>query len=274
VDDKQLAALVAKFPTPSVADGKLAEVDKEATDQAVAGLHRGGREAVQRLVRLMTRSDDSRLRHALHALTTFVSGKDVSERRAFAEMLAAELNREQPKDVKAFIVRQLQLVGGREVAPALGQLLTDETLGDYAAQALLAIRDGAAEQFRAALPNAAGKLRLTAVQALGVLRDAGAADLLRKLVSDPDRDTRLAAGWALANIGDPGAAEALLRAADADGFERIRATDSCLLLAERLLAAGRKPEAATVYRRLRDTRTDPSERHVHEAATRGLAAAG
>jgi hypothetical protein len=85
---------------------------------------------------------------------------------------------------------------------------------------------------------------------------------------------RLAAGWGLAQIADAAAVDLLLKAADATGYERTRATNSCLLLAENLLAAGNKADATRIYTRLLSTRTDPSERHVHEAASRALAAAG
>lgn len=271
-----LSALVAKFPAPA-RDGKLAEVDKQATDQATAELHSGGRDAVVGLVGLTTQPPPrgSQARHALHALATHASGlRDAVPRRAFTEALVSTLGGDRPKDVQAFVVRQLQLVGGREAVPALAKLLADETLCDDAALALVAIKEGAAEPLQAALGRATGRTRLAIIQALGVLRDRAAAATLRKLVVDPDRDTRLAAGWALANSGDAGAAELLLKAADADGYERIKLTQACLLLAENLVAAGRKDDAARIYRRLHETRTDASERHVRDAASRGLTTGG
>ncbi len=269
-----LTALVAKFPVPA-RDGKLAEVDKQATDQATAELRRGGRDAVIGLVDLTTQPPPrgSQARHALHALATYVCGlRDEAQRRAFAEALASALGGDRPKEVQAFVVRQLQLAGGREVVPALGKLLADEALCDDAALALSVIKDGAAEPLRAALGLATGRPRLAIIQALGVLRDRAAAQALRKLVVVADRDTRLAAGWALANGGDPEAADLLLKAADADGRERIKMTQACLLLAENLIAAGRKNDAARIYRQLHETRTDAGERHIRDAAALGLAA--
>jgi HEAT repeat protein len=97
-----------------------------------------------------------------------------------------------------------------------------------------------------------------------------AAELLRPLVTDENLDVRLAAGWALAQIGDATSADLLLKAADATGYERTKATHSCLLLAENLLAAGKKAEATRIYTRLLNTRTDPSDSYVREAASRGL----
>ena len=55
------------------------------------------------------------------------------------------------------------------------------------------------------------------------------------------------------------------------GYERIKATSNALLLAERLLAAGKKAEAARIYTHLKETRTDASEKYVREIATEALA---
>ena len=49
---------------------------------------------------------------------------------------------------------------------------------------------------------------------------------------------------------------------------------ACLLLAENLLAAGSRKEAVRIYTHLRDTRTEPAEAYVRDAAARGLANAG
>jgi len=57
-------------------------------------------------------------------------------------------------------------------------------------------------------------------------------------------------------------------------YERIKATSSALLLAERLLAAGKKSDAAKVYKHLKETRSDASEAYVAEIAAEGLAKAG
>ncbi len=270
---EKVTELVARFPTPG-REGKLSEVDRQATDQAVSELLRGGRETVVALVDLLTvpeKGGDSRVRHALHALATRVAGlKDDKQRRVVTEALASTLGSDRPKEVQGFVVRQLQLIGGKEVVEALGKLLLDEALHESAAQALLAIKEGSAEQFRSALPRSAGKQRLTIVGALGVLRDTRSAAELRKLVADKDREIGLVAGWALANSGDAGSTDLLLKAADSAGYERIKATQACLLLAENLLVSGQKKEAVRIYAHLRETRTEPAEAYVREAAIRGL----
>lgn len=278
-----LPDLVARMPKPDEKLRILSNVDKEATDQVLAQMEKGGRETLVALVGHLAdpaahggKITDSQARHALHALATRAAGRGDDARRDYAQALASTLDApDRPAEVKAFLIRQIQLAGTKEVAPALGKCLTDEHLAPPAAQALLAIRDGAAEQFRQALPKSKGKPRVAIIQGLGVLKDPAAAPDLRKLAADEDRDTRLTALWALANTGDAQSADLLTKAADtAQGYERVQANKSLLLLADTLFAAGKKDEAVKIYRHLRDTRTDPAERYLREAAAEKLLGEG
>lgn len=273
-----LAELVSKLPDPD-RRGMLTNISKEAVDNVVVEIHKGGRRSVLGLVKMLVapgKGDDVKPRYALHCLAVYVCKlKDEKKRRGFARTLASQLGGDLSKAVQGYLVRELQVAGGREVVGALGKLLNDEHLCEYAAQALVAIGDGAAAQLRNALPQARGKCRLTVVQNLGVARDAKSVNALMNAVDDEDREVRLAAVWALANIGDARCAKLLLKAADVkSAYERIKATQACLLLAENLLSAGKKSEAVKIYAHLRETRTDPSERYVRDAAKKVLAAGG
>ncbi len=270
---ERLRERVAKFPTPAKSDGKLAEVDKAAIDAAVADLLQDLDGSITGLVELLTaKADDVQTQHALHAIVMRVGGeRNTASARAAARALAATLQADRPKSVQGFVIRQLQLIGGEPQTAAIGKLLLDAELAETAAQALLAIKTGAAEQFRQALPKATGKLRPLMAHGLGTLRDRSAAEALRKLLDDEDRDTRLTAAWALANLPDGEAAKRLLDlAAAARGYERNNLTDSCLRLAENLLAADDKASARRIYAQLHESRTDAAERFVKEAAARGL----
>jgi len=168
----------------------------------------------------------------------------------------------------------LQVTGGAEVTGTLGEWLQDDELWEDAAQALLAI-GGTADRFLKTLPKAKGKQLLTIVQALGVLKVNNAAERIRELVLAEDANLRQVAARALADMADAGAVGPLLKSADnAKGFERNKQTGACLQLAENLLALGRKKEATRIYRQLRDTRKDPAESHIREAAELGLKQAG
>jgi hypothetical protein len=270
-----LAKLINSLPDPDER-GLLSNIDKRAVDDVTTQLHEGGRRRLVGLVNMLVEpgnGDDVKARYALHCLAVHVCKLDnEGVRQAFATTLASQLGGGRPKGVQKYLIEQLQVVGGREVAPALGKMLLDEQLCEPAAQALVAIADGAADQLRNALPKSSGKSRLTIIQNLGVLRDVGSADLFKVALADEDREIRLAAGWALANMGDSSSADLLLRAAAAgEAYEHVKATKACLLLAERLAAEGDKEAAVKIYRRLRDTRTGSEQAYVREVAEEAIA---
>ncbi len=273
----KLKSLVDRMPDPDDR-GALTEIDKDRTEKTVGEISQGGRENVLGLIDMLVepgQGDDVKPHYALHCSAVYVSGlEDDKPRAELSQTLASEIGGDRPKGVQKYLVQELQAAGGPEAVAALGKALSDEELCEPAAQALVAIGDGAAEPLRAALANAQGKCRLTILQSLGVLRDAASVNAFKEALADEDLDFRLAAAWALANIADPGSADLLLQAAEADGWERIQATDACLSLAENLAAAGKRAEAAKIYTQLQNTRTDPSERHVREAAERALASLG
>lgn len=269
-----LTKLIDSLPDPDEG-GLLSNIDKQVVDDVVAQLHEGGRESLVSLIDVLVEpgaGDDVKARYALHCLAVHVCKLDSDRtQRAFAQTLASQLGGDRPKAVQKYIIEQMQVAGGKEVAGALGKMLLDEQLNESAAMALTAIGDGAAEQFRKALPKSSGKMKLAIIQNLGVLGDAGSVEHLKSAIRNEDREIRLAAGWALANIGDTGSVDLLLRAADAEEtYERVKATKACLLLAEKLAAAGIKEPAVKIYEHLRGTRKGSDETYVRDAANEGI----
>jgi HEAT repeat protein len=275
---EKLKALVDQMPDPDRRGMFTENVDKEKIEKAVAAIHQGGRESILGLVEMLGEpgSDENVKPHyALHCVVNHsLVVKDERARKEVSETLAAQLDSDLSTYNRAFLCQLLQWAGRREAAPALGKLLLDEELVEAATAALVAIGDGAAEQFRAALPQAQGRCRLNVVQGLGAVEDTGSIKDLQEALSDSDCEVRLAAGWGLSRMGDASSVDALIKAADVEpGWERIQATKHLLVLAEKLLADGKKSEAEKVYRHLRDTRKDASEQYVREAAEKALSAA-
>ncbi len=295
----KLAGLVARMPKPVEKgqwNGILSDVDDAAVRGAVEEMYAGGRESVVRLVDLLVepevaprgeggdaegepRKTDSQARHALHALVTHACGKGDEARKAVSAALASTLDGRRPKGVQSFVARQLVLCAGPEAAPALGKLLADEALYQDAAMALEKVGGPeAAAQFRAALshPQAIqwpARQRAAAAKGLGAVGGGESLEALRKAAADPESEVRLAALWGLARVADAQSLDLLTKAADGlRGTERARATDACLLLAETLAAAGKKDDAAKVYRHLRDTRTAPEEQYIRRIAESRLQA--
>jgi len=271
-----LAELINRLPDPDE-QGLLSSIDKETVDGVVSEINEGGQKSISGLVDMIVEpggGDDVKPRYALHCLAVQMCKPDEEKsRRVFTETLAMQLGGDKPKAVQTYLIQQLQVAGGKEVVPALGKMLSDEELYEPAAQALVAIGDGAAEQLRNTLSKVKGKMKLTIIQNLGVVRDSESVEALKKALGNNDREIRLAAGWALANIGDAGSADLLLKAADVEGvYERFTAAKACLLLAERLLDADKKDQAEKIYTHLRDTRSGPDEAYIRAAAEKGLAA--
>lgn len=274
---EQLQALVAQMPDPDGQGMYTQNIDKEKIEKAIAAIHAGGRDNVRGLIEMLGApgsDQDVKPHYALHTLAncTLVA-KDESGRRALCEVLAEALAGDATPYVKSFLCQTLQWAGHGEAVAALGKLLTDPELCDPAALALVAIKNGAAEALRTALPNAQGRCRLTVLHSLAALADPNAAEAFQQALADEDREVRIAGGAGLASLGDAGHAAVLLKAADAKtGWERVQATKHCLVLAEKLAAAGKKAEARTIYQHLLDTRQDASEKYIRQAADKALAA--
>ncbi|MBM3883830.1 MAG: hypothetical protein FJ387_29695 [Verrucomicrobia bacterium] len=276
-----LVALIQQLPdadTPGQASKFTGPAPADA-ERLCRALLEGGAESVRGLIRSLREPGhpefrDFRAEYLLHCAVLQVGQPGRQAQRALlAETLVAEAaNAGLSKPVRRLLLRELHMVGDERVVPALGALLADEDLCQDAASTLVAIRTGAAEELTAALGRARGKCRLVLIESLGAVPSTESAGALSGALGDGDPDIRMAAAWALARLGDASAAEPMLRVAGgASGYERIKVTQACLLLAEHSVAAGRKPVAARIYQHLHDTRTDATEGYVRELAAQALA---
>ncbi|NUO79696.1 DUF1080 domain-containing protein [candidate division KSB1 bacterium] len=196
----------------------------------------------------MGTGDDVKARLALSGLALHVSRSGAEkERKQFAEAIIVALQSNAHAEVKTFLLRQLQLTGGKECVAALKSFLVDEKLCEPATQALLAIRAPEAElAFVQALTNSSGANRLTIIKALGELRSKAAVPELLKLARDKDRVVGGASQVALANTGELAAMPLLSEAVQSEGSPQ--AMTNYLLFAQRRAEAGDKQTSATICR--------------------------
>lgn len=255
------------FPLPSNR-GILNEINKDATDKAIAQIIAEPAEAAKALAGKLLDPDnegsDVQARHAIHATAIRIPNIDPNAQVIFSKTLADSLAEERPDRVKGFIIRQLQVCGGKEVIPAIGKFLTVEGLADDAGQALLAI-GGSAEQFRKALPKTKDNTNLRQVNLHGLaeLGDKSSRDAFLKALADKDGECRLLALWGLVQVGDSKTVDAFLKAEQKEkGYARNKAAHLCLQFAEKLA----KKDASKVYKHLQATRKDPSEKHLQDIA--------
>ncbi|MBN2137523.1 MAG: HEAT repeat domain-containing protein [Sedimentisphaerales bacterium] len=275
---EKLLELVGRMPDPDDRGMYCTNIDKEKIEAAIAEIHKGGTENIIGVIDMLVepgRGDDVKAHYALHCIGLYVCKLGEDARSQFGEALVSQLGGNRPKAVQKYLIEELQAFGGREAVEKLGSMLTDEDLCEPAAMALVAIRRGARRQFREALGKVKGRSKLTIIQNLGVLRDRRSVGELTKAAEDDDQDVRIAATWGLANIGDAGSADLLIRIADnSSGWERIQATKACLMLAEKLIAAGQKTDAARTYKHFQETRSDPGEQYIKDLAADALASVG
>ncbi len=264
-----VANLLSKMPAP-----KAAEETRVATELVKLG-PAGIGEICKLLVPPGT-GDDTKARYALSGLAVHVcrSGAE-PERKMYAGAVLAALASASDNEVKAFLIRQLQVAGKAESVDPLGKLLADKRLCEPATQALIAIRTPDVPALLAnALRSAQGGNRVTIINALGALRCKSATAELIQHASSNNANTRRAALHALANIGAPSAAAVLSKAAQATApYDRAQATSFYLLFARRLAGAGQKEQAAKICRDLIKTRSEPNEQHVRCAALGTLVSA-
>ena len=266
----ELRKLVDQFPADIARD-------KEAVEAATAALAKGGRESVLGLISLLGEpGQDAKPHFALHCVVNHaLVVRDEDLRKAACLAIASQLENAALLAVnREYLCQELQWAGRDEACPPLGKAVLDGAVTDAASAALVAIGgERAAGQFRAALPNATGRARLNVINALAALADPKAGDAFKAALGDEDREVRMAAAAGLGRLGSPESVEVLVAAADAaEGWERTQVTKSCLVLAEKLAAAGNRGAARKIYGHLYRTRTDRRELHVRDAAMRGLAA--
>jgi hypothetical protein len=136
-----------------------------------------------------------------------------------------------------------------EAVPALAALLDNEHLSVYARYGLEPIEGPAADDaLRDALARLKGVRLAGVINSIAKRRDAKAVPAITKLTQSPDPEVARAAIAALGAIsGDAAARE--LQAALARAAAPMRATvaDACLICAERLLAAGNRTRALSLY---------------------------
>ena len=260
VSKTMLAAAVAivcaasAFAQPTV-DELLGGMPGE-TGQALAGACQEllglGPDAIKSVCAMLVPTSggaDANPRFLLSGLAKHVSRGDAVEARtlvsgAFIEALDAAGDPE----VKAFLIRQLQVCGDAEAVDALLTYLSDETLVEPATQALLAIRtENAVAALKAAFEGAEGPRAVTLIKALGELRVADMSDKIVPFTTSENRETRLVAYQALAEMGVPQALEPLRHAYEtAAPYEKAKVISYGLTYAKRLAEAGDMETASAI----------------------------
>ncbi len=220
-------------------------------------------------------ADDTKIRYAVNGLARHVSAPGREQDRAtFARAVCDTLRSARNDEVRAFLIRQLQLAGKDESVKALAGFLDAPRLCGPAARALAANgSNAAAGTLAAAVKTAGAAQKIDLVLALGSIRNSDDAKTVTGFLSGGSPELRAAARWALANTEAPAAVAPLMAAAEkANGTARFAAVADCLLLARRLAEKKDDTRAADICKTILAAAKKNTETHIRCAALDTLVA--
>jgi hypothetical protein len=189
-------------------------------------------------------------------------------RAALEKRLLAYLDGSYSSVTRSVVCRHLALIGSAASVPAVTPLVFDEELSVHARNVLERIPGPESEKaLRDALGQAKGRTRIGVINSVAVRRDAASIPALIKILGE-DPDSAAAAAKALGEIGTSEAAKALTAArGKGPALVQKAVVDGTLICADRLVAAGQRPQAITLLESL----TEASQpEHVRLAARRML----
>ena len=239
----KIADLLARVPSPNAE-----QLGKNM--QAIAEMGELGLEEMSTMLAAPGKGDNTALQYALAGFSYYATktgNKGLKDWSVTAYGKA--LDKISDKENKAFIIRQLEVVGNDHAIASLKPYLSDERLCDPAARALVKINTPAAQKtLLDALQTASGNNLLTLVEASGDARNAKAAPFISRFVNSDDKKLSKLALYALARIGDPASEVLLAKAAEKSGFiyNETGATEAYLDYAQKLAASGKSTQAEKI----------------------------
>lgn len=237
-----------------------AETQKEY-NKMIEDLVSTGETGVQSLIDMMHapgKGNNAKVEYALSGLSNFVAADGQESARATtSKAYIKALERAEEREIKAFIIRQLQIVGKDEAVEPLSFYLNTEALSGPAARALSAINTSdAAEALKASLMKRMGTpvTQRDAVMAIGEAGMTGMEDLLTVFLDSQDAKLRRSALYAVSRTGGVSSLNALGNAAKAVGFqmEKTGANEAYIQLIKRVASTDARTAEKAVNALLKD----------------------
>ncbi|GAB6120953.1 DUF1080 domain-containing protein [Dysgonomonas termitidis] len=250
--------LFAQYPanrtTKTIVADVLAQMPAQQTKQyynQIKDLASTGEEGVLLLVKMMNppgKGTNSQIEYALSGLSHYVSADGMEAQRlitsnAYVKALDMVFDRE----IKAFIIRQLELIGKDEAVAKLSTYLDNESLSGSAASALSAINTPSSQK---ALLNALSastndESAESIILAVAKLKIADAEDTLKRLLDTTNPDKRKTVLYALSKAGSKASLPDLASAAEKDNYTMRKdgGNEAYIALIKRVLSQGDTKEA-------------------------------
>ena len=260
-----VADVLAQMPAQ-----QQAEYNKLINDLATTG--ETGVEQLIRKINAPGKGSNANVDYALSGLSHFVMAKGNEQaRQTVAKAYVNALNQVTERETKAFIIRQLQIMGANESVDALAGYLSEESLSGPAARALSAIGSEQAKQaLLSSLKRRMGtpKTQKDAIRAIADVHMAEAEPLLQALLGNEDPDMQKEVLYALSQCGSVASLKDLSNAAAAVNYtmERTGANEAYIALIKRIAANGAAKEAEKAANDLLKKATKAGATQTREAA--------
>lgn len=222
------------------------------------------------------KGSNSNVDYALSGLTYYVMTKgDEKARLATANAYLKALDKVEERETKAFIIRQLQVLGKDECVEVLATYLKDESLSSPAACALASIgTPQAGLALTAALKSRAGspQTQKYIIQAIGDVQATEVEELLITLLATSNADIQSALLYALSQTGSLKSLDVLADATAKDGYTTTKAgaNDAYLTLLHRLIEQGHLKEVTKAAQTLQKNAAKAGQEQTREAALQVL----
>src|SRR5690606_34540676 len=183
--------------TTKIAD-LLAELPAEDPEQFRISMNQIGEMGEEGLLALSDmlvpseKGDNTKLEYAIGGFSYFVTQQGTEEwRRMSVKAYCQALGRVNDVSNKAFLIRQLEMVGQDDAVGCLEGVIGNEDLCAPAAKALVNINSSAANKaLLQALNNSSGTCRLSLIQSLGDVRFGESVSAIAPLVKSGDSRLR------------------------------------------------------------------------------------
>lgn len=249
---------------------KQAEYNKMIND-----LKGSGEEGVLMLVNMINapgKGSNAQVDYALSGLTHYVMAKgEESARLATANAYLKALDLVTERETKAFIIRQLQILGQDECIDALSAYLGDESLSGPASRALAAIgSENAGKALKAGLMRRMGtpKTQKDIIVAIGEAQVADSEELLKALLGSGDESMQKAVLHSLSRVGSKASIKDMAEAAAASGYTmtKTNANEAYIALLKRVAAQGDVKEVEKAANDLLKKATKANQTQTRDAA--------
>lgn len=244
-------------------------------NQLIKDLATTGEEGVLTLVKRINapgKGSNAHVDYALSGLSHYVMAKgEESSRAVVAKAYIKALEQVSERETKAFIIRQLQIVGQDESVDALAGYLNDPELSGPAARALAAIGTSNAENALVAgliVRMGTNETKRNIIMAIADERVEKAEPALKALLGSEDQNTRKDVLYALSRVGTASSLNDLAQAAEQAGFtmENTGANEAYIALIKRIAANGDSKTAEKAANTLLKKATKAGTTQTREAA--------